>query len=214
MTGRIGDRRVSPGNLVTGGAQGNTTLLATIVTLDPIRFEFTFDEASLLRYKRLSENGGDLARGESTPVKLKLIDEADFVHSGRMDFIDNVIDSSSGTIRGRASFANTQRLFIPGMFARVQVPASPAYDALLVPDVAIGTEQARKFVLAVGPDNTAMQKYVTLGQVVDDMRVIKSGISGDDRIVVNGLMQARPGSKVTPQEQGPTATAGPQAKSQ
>src|SRR5262245_33755196 len=120
ITGRIGDRRVSPGNLVTGGT-GSTTLLAIIVSTDPIRFEFTFDEASFLRYERLSkeaQNGGNWA---STSVMLKLIDEKDFAHRGRMDFVDNVIDRASGTIRGRAQFANADGLFTPGMFARVQV---------------------------------------------------------------------------------------------
>jgi multidrug efflux system membrane fusion protein len=216
VSGRIGDRRVSVGNLVTGGTGGSTTLLATIVSTNPIRFEFTFDEASLLRYERLAKSRGkDLASlAGSTDVKLKLLDEQDFAHSGRMDFIDNVIERTSGTIRGRAQLANDEGLFTPGMFARVRVPGSPPYEALLVPDAAIGTEQARKFVLAVGADNTAVQKYVTLGQVVDGMRVIKDGLTPDDRVIVNGLMRARPGQKVTPQEQG-AAPASPngQAKS-
>jgi len=206
VTGRIGDRRVSPGNLVTGGT-GTTTLLAMIVSTDPIRFEFTFDEASFLRYERLSkeaQNGGNWA---STAVMLKLIDEKDFVHRGRMDFVDNVIDRASGTIRGRAQFAKADNLFTPGMFARVQVPGSAPYPALLVPDAAIGTEQARKFVLIVGPDGTVSQKYVTLGDVVDNLRVIKSGLADDDLVIVNGLMRARPGAKVAPQQQGAAPAA-------
>jgi RND family efflux transporter MFP subunit len=204
VTGRIGDRRVSPGNLVTGGTAGTTTLLATIVSLDPIRFEFTFDEASYLRYTRLAQDGKqDVAsRGASVPVRLKLIDESEFSHHGRMDFVDNVIDRSTGTIRGRAVFANADGLFTPGMFARVQIPASPPYTALLLPDAAIGTEQVRKYVLVVGPDNVVSQKYVTLGPLVDEMRVIKSGLSATDRVIVNGLMRARPGAKVTPEENG------------
>jgi membrane fusion protein, multidrug efflux system len=213
VTGRIGDRRVSPGNLVTGGT-GTTTLLATIVSTDPIRFEFTFDEASLLRYERLSKQSRDgEAWGAATPVMLKLIDEKDFAHRGRMDFVDNVIERASGTIRARAVFANADNLFTPGMFARVQVPGSLPYDALLLPEAAIGTEQARKYVLALGDDNTVRQQYVTLGDVHEDMRVIKSGVSASDRVVVNGLMRAKPGGKVTPQEQGAGSGAGPQAKS-
>jgi RND family efflux transporter MFP subunit len=214
VSGRIGDRRVSPGNLVTGGT-GTTTLLAMIVSIDPIRFEFTFDEASFLRYARLSkENKNGESWGDATPVMLKLIDEQDFAHRGRMDFVDNVIDRASGTIRGRAQFANADGLFTPGMFARAQIPGSAPYEALLVPDAAIGTEQARKFVLVVGPDNVVSQKYVTLGDLVDDLRVIKSGLEADDRVIVNGLMRARPGGKVTPQQQGasPSASTGPQAK--
>jgi RND family efflux transporter MFP subunit len=204
IAGRIGDRRVSPGNLVTGGAGGNTTLLATIVSLDPIRLEFTFDEASYLRYERLSSGGREMTGREgSVVVALKLIDETDFPHRGYMDFVDNVIDRSSGTIRGRAVFSNPNGTFTPGMFARIRVPGSPAYAALLIPDLAIGTEQARKYVLVVGPDNVAAQKYVTLGQVVDGLRVIKDGLKADDRVIVKGLLQARPGSKVTPQEEQP-----------
>ena len=201
ISGRIGDRRVTPGNLVTGGTGGNTTLLATIMSRDPIRFEFTFDEASYLRYERFSTGGKEVTGREgSVIVALKLIDENDFPHRGYMDFVDNVIDRSSGTIRGRAVFSNTDGMFTPGMFARVRVPGSPAYAALLVPDAAIVTEQARKYLLVVGADNVATQKYVTLGQVVDGLRVIKDGLAGDDRVIINGLLQARPGSKVTPQE--------------
>ena len=215
VTGRIGDRRVSPGNLVTGGTSGNTTLLATIVSIDPIRFEFTFDEASFLRYERLSKLGRDVAsRSAGVPVALKLIDEREFDHQGSMDFVDNVIDRSTGTIRGRAVFANPNGVFTPGMFARVQVPASPPTDALLVPDIAIGTEQARKYVLVVDGENTARQKYVSLGQLsADGLRVIKDGLSADDRVVISGLMQARPGQKVRPQEQDAAPAAGgpPQA---
>ncbi len=212
VDGRIGDRRVSPGNLVTGGTSGNTTLLATIVSLDPIRFEFTFDEASYLRYERSAKAGKDVAsRAASNPVKLKLLDEPDFTHEGRMDFVDNAINQSSGTIRGRAVLPNSSALFTPGMFGRIQVPGSPPYDALLVPDTAIGTEQTRKFVMVVDAESTARQKYVTLGDAAaGGLRVIKQGVAPDDRVVVNGLMRARPGTKVTAQEApatGPTAKA-------
>jgi RND family efflux transporter MFP subunit len=210
VNGRIGDRRVSPGNLVTGGTAGNTTLLATIVSIDPIRFEFTFDEASFLRYERMSNLGRDVAsRGAGVQVALKLIDENDFEHEGRMDFVDNVIDRSTGTIRGRAQFANPNGVFTPGMFARIRVPGSPPYEALVVPDAAVGTEQVRKFVLVVGPDNTVAQRYVTIGQTTSDgLRVIKDGLGPNDNVIVNGLMRARPGQKVTPQEQGAAPTAG------
>jgi RND family efflux transporter MFP subunit len=208
ITGRIGDRRVTPGNLVTGGTGGSTTLLATIVSTDPIRLEFTFDEASWLRYERLAREGANDVTGRGqTAVKLKLIDEQEFSHVGRMDFVDNVIDRATGTIRGRAQFANGKGLFTPGMFARVQVPASASYQALLVPDAAISTEQVRKFVLVVGTDDIAIQKYVTLGDVIDGLRVIKSGLTPSDRVVVNGLMRARAGLKVAPQQQAAPAQA-------
>lgn len=216
LTGRIGDRRVSPGNLVVGSTGGgSTTLLATIVSTDPMRFEFTFDEASYLRYERMAISGGKnakkddiAARGGTTLVRLKLIDESGYNHAGRMDFVDNVIDRSTGTIRGRASFANASGIFTPGMFARLQVPGSPPYQALLIPDTAIGSEQARKFVYVVRPDNTVAQKYVVLGQLSDGDRVIKSGIEADDRVIVDGLMRARPGITVDPQVGAAPAPAG------
>ena len=199
VAGRIGDRRVSPGNLVTGGTGGNTTLLATIQTIDPIRFEFTMDETSYLRYSRLAGAGPDQAdQGVKVPVKLRLIDEEAFSHDGVIDFVDNAISSSSGTIRGRAQFPNPKALFTPGMFARIQVAAGPPREALLVPDAAIGTEQVRKFVYVVDAENTAKPKYVTLGQLVDNTLRVVTGLDEADRIIVNGLMRVRPGAKVTP----------------
>ena len=207
ITGRIGDRRVTQGNLVTGGAGGNTSLLATIVSTDPIRFEFTFDEGALLRYQRLATGRGEVAGLGGTLVRLKLLDETDFSHPGRMDFVDNVIDRASGTIRGRAQLSNADGLFTPGMFARVQVPASAPYQALMLPDAAIATEQARKFVYVIDQDNIARLRYVMLGQIVDDLRVIKDGLADGDRVVINGLMRVRQGQKVTPEEQ----PASPQA---
>jgi multidrug efflux system membrane fusion protein len=213
IDGRIGDRKVSPGNLVTGGTSGNTTLLATIVSIDPIHFEFTFDEASLLRYERMAKLGHDIAsRGAGVPVALKLIDEKDFVHKGRMDFIDNVIDSSTGTIRGRALFANPNGEFMPGMFARVRVPASPPYLALLVPDVAIASEQARKYVLVVNDKSVAQENYVTLGQLVGNLRVIKNGLSPNDEVIVDGIARVRAGQKVKAKAQQQPAPGKPTAE--
>jgi RND family efflux transporter MFP subunit len=202
ISGRIGDRRVSVGNLVTGGAAGGTTLLATIASIDPIRFEFTMDEASYLRYVRAATTAGAHAanRGMALPVRLKLIDEDSFTGDGKIDFVDNAIDRSSGTIRGRAEFANADGRLTPGMFGRVQISVAAPAEALLVPDAAIGTEQVRKFVYVVGTDNVATPKYVTLGQAVEGLRVIKSGVKPDDVIIVNGLMRVRPGAKVTPEQ--------------
>ena len=217
VAGRIGDRRISLGNLITGSTTGTTSLLATIVSLDPIRFEFTFDEASYLRYERAAQAGSEMtSRNASVAVALKLIDEPDFSHQGRMDFVDNAIDRSSGTIRGRAVLSNTDGVFTPGMFGRVRVPGSPSYMAVLVPDTAIGTEQTRKFVLTVDAENVAHMKYVTLGQVFDSLRVIKSGLGEDDRVIVNGLMRARPNQKVTPQDEGPPVKSpgSPQAEAE
>ena len=210
VTGRIGDRRVSPGNLVTGGTGGNTTLLATIVTYDPIRFEFTFDEASYLRYQRLAKTGSDVTNPSGgVDVTLKLLDEDSFQHAGRMDFVDNVIDRATGTIRGRAVFSNPTGVLTPGMFARIRVPGSSAYEALLVPEVAIGTEQTRKFVSVVDADNVVHQKYVTLGEAVGDLRVIRKGLTPSDRLVTKGLVKARPGQKVKPLEAPPPQASPP-----
>lgn len=203
ISGRIGDRRVSVGNLVTGGTAGNTTLLATVASVDPIRFEFTMDEASYLRYLKAataqsSKNSAN--RGMSLPVKLKLIDEDEFSHEGRIDFVDNAIDRSSGTMRARAEFKNPDGKLTPGMFGRIQITIAPPEMALLVPDSAIGTEQVRKFVYAVSADDVANPKYVTLGPVIGGLRVITGGLDANDNVVVNGLMRVRPGSKVAPEQ--------------
>jgi multidrug efflux system membrane fusion protein len=208
IDGRIGDRRVSVGNLVTGGNGSNTTLLATIVSVDPIRFEFTFDEASYLRYQRFAVSSGLVgSRDASVPVALKLIDEQDFQHAGKIDFVDNVIDRSSGTIRGRAVFDNSAATFTPGMFGRIRVPGSPPHTALLIPDAAIGAEQARKYVLVVDDAGVARQRYVTPAQLDGDLRVIKDGLNPSDRVIVNGLMRARPGVKVAVEEKKTPVTS-------
>lgn len=201
VSGRIGDRRVSVGNLVSGGASGSTTLLATIASIDPIRFEFTMDEASYLRYLRMAGEAGSTQanRGMTLPVRLKLIDEDSYSHEGKIDFVDNAIDRSSGTIRGRALFANADGKLTPGMFGRIQIATSAPVAQLLVPDAAIATEQVRKFVYVVNSDNVATPKYVTLGPLVDGLRVV-TGLQPTDSIIVKGLMRVRPGAKVSPQE--------------
>jgi len=131
---------------------------------------------------------------------LKLIDEDKFTREGKIDFVDNAVERSSGTIRGRAEFENADGRLTPGMFGRVQITVAPPAEALLLPDAAIGTEQVRKFVYVVGNDNVATPKYVTLGQAVDGLRVIKTGVQPDDVVIINGLMRVRPGAKVTPEQ--------------
>ncbi len=201
ISGRIGDRRVSIGNLVTGGTSGTTTLLATVASVDPIRFEFTMDEASYLRYLRAATAAAssEANRGMSLPARLKLIDEQEFKHEGKIDFVDNAIDRSSGTIRGRAEFKNPDGRLTPGMFGRIQITVSAPAVAVLVPDSAIATEQVRKFVYVLSKDDVVNPKYVTLGPVVDGLRVITSGLDANDTVVVNGLMRVRPGAKVSPE---------------
>lgn len=208
VSGRIGDRKVSVGNLVTGGSGGTNTntLLATIVSLDPIYFEFTYDEASYLRYQRMAKEWG--TKADSIPVKLGLIDEKGFPHEGKLDFVDNRISEDTGTIRGRATFANPDGTFTPGMFGRIEIPSSAPHEALLVPDVAIGTEQTRKFVYVMQPGDqpqAPQMKYVTLGRAYDGQRVVTSGLSKDDLVVVNGLMRIRPGAKVVGKMEAPAA---------
>jgi RND family efflux transporter MFP subunit len=211
VDGRIGDRRVSPGNLVIGGSQPSTTLLATVVSTNPIRFEFTFDEQAFLRYSRLAEAGTSIDKS-GTEIELRLLDEPAFRHKGKLDFIDNVINQTSGTIRARAALPNPDGLFTPGMFARVRVPASRPFEALMVPDSAIGTEQIRKFVYVVDGENTVRQKYVTLGSLDGNLRVVQQGIEATDRVIVNGMVRARPGIKVTPQTEGEKPATPPAAK--
>jgi RND family efflux transporter MFP subunit len=200
FTGRIGDRRVSVGGLVTGGTNGSTTLLATIVSVDPIRFEFTMDEGAYLRYLRAAPGASAPDRGLSLPVRLKLLDEKGFSRDGHIDFINNAVDTDSGTIRARAEFSNADGRLTPGMFARIQLSSSAAAETLLVPDAAIATEQVRKFVYVVDSNDVVTPKYVTLGPLVDGLRVIENGLDPDDTIVVVGLMRVRPGSKVSPQQ--------------
>ena len=212
LDGRIGDRRVSVGNLVTGGAAGGTTLLANIVTQNPIHFEFTIDESAYLRYKRMlgAPLETDANSTQILPVSLKLIDEKTFSHQGRLDFIDNSIDRSTGTMRVRAMFENKDNLFTPGMFARIKLPASERYTALLIPEEAIASEQVRKLVMTVNADQIVVPKYVELGIASNGLRVIRSGLSAEDRVIVNGLMRARPGMKVTARD----AAASPPGKAQ
>jgi RND family efflux transporter MFP subunit len=197
ISGRIGDRRVSVGNLVTGGTSGNTTLLATIQSVDPIRFEFTMDEASFRRFVAAHDDLSGLSK--SVPVKLKLIDQEHFTQEGQLDFIDNAIDQSSGTIRARAEFPNPDGKLTPGMFGRIRIAMSAPASALLVPDEAIGTEQVRKFIYVVNGENVTEAKYVQLGPLVDGLRVIKQGIAAEDRVIIKGLMRARAGTKVAPE---------------
>ena len=199
VSGRIGDRRVSPGNLVTGGATGTTTLLATIVSTDPIRFEFTFDESAYLRYERFARGGKEVTGREgNVVVSLRLIDEPDFKHSGYMDFVDNRVNTATGTLMGRAVFPNPDRYLAPGMFVRVRLIGKGKYKATLVNDRAISTDQDRKFLLVVGEGDKVEYRVVKTGPIVDGLRVVREGVRVGDRVVVNGLQRVRPGMPVKP----------------
>ncbi|HRY06808.1 MAG TPA: efflux RND transporter periplasmic adaptor subunit [Hyphomicrobiaceae bacterium] len=207
VSGRIGDRRVSEGNLVTGGSGGNTTLLATIKSTDPIRFEFTIDEATYLRF--LALNGEKVLSNPNVPVALQLINEDTFGHHGHIDFVDNTFDRSSGVIRMRAEFPNPAGKFTPGMFGRIRLQIAPPAEALLIPDTAVGTEQVRKFVFVVGDkdgNKVAEPHYVKLGPLAGGLRVVRDGITRDDLVVISGIMKTRPGMPISPKE-GVIATA-------
>ena len=195
ISGRISDRRVDAGNLVSGGQTG-ATLLTVIVSIDPIHFVFDASEADYLRYERLDAAGArQSSRYVPNPVSVRLADENDYGHHGRMDFVDNVLNPKTGTIRGRAIFDNKDGLLTPGYFGRLRLFGGQ-HDGLLVPDSAIASDQASKIVFAVADDGTVAAKRVELGPIVDGLRVIRSGLAPTDRIVIEGLQRARPGQKV------------------
>ncbi|HLO75677.1 MAG TPA: efflux RND transporter periplasmic adaptor subunit [Magnetospirillum sp.] len=198
VSGRISARQISVGNLVTaGGSNGAGTLLTTIVSQDPLYFNFDMSESDFLSFQRT--RGGVSGTGLNVPVGLRLMDETGWPHEGRLTFIDNQVDKNSGTIRARATLSNADGFIAPGSFGRIRMPASAPYEALMVPDAAIMTDQNRKIVLTVTPDGTVAPRPVTIGPVVDGLRAIRSGLTGDEQVVINGLMRARPGAKVTPQ---------------
>ncbi|WP_153204350.1 efflux RND transporter periplasmic adaptor subunit [Niveispirillum sp. SYP-B3756] len=200
VTGRVSNHRVSVGNLVSGGS-AESTLLTTVVSLDPIYFYFDADQASYLRYQRLSQSGErQSGRVVQHPVQLALPDEAGYVHQGKLDFIDNRIDDSTGTIRARAVFDNADGVLTPGMFGRLRLAGRSDYQGLLVPDSAIGTDQNRRYVMVVGADNKVVMRPVTLGPLIDGLRVVREGLAANERIVTAGLLRVRPGATVAPVE--------------
>jgi RND family efflux transporter MFP subunit len=199
IDGRISNHRVDAGNLITGGSTG-ATLLTTIVTIDPIRFVFDGSETDFIHYLRLAKAGTrQSSRDAQNPVSVRLADETDFTHQGHMDFVDNVVNAKTGTIRGRAVLDNKDGLLTPGFFGRLRLYGGDV-NALLIPDSAIASDQASKIVFTVADDGTVGTKKVILGPIVDGLRVVTSGLGPDDRVVIEGLPRARPGQKVTPQD--------------
>jgi membrane fusion protein, multidrug efflux system len=201
ISGRISDAAIDAGNLVQSGE----SVLTKIVALDPIHFEFAAAEGLL------SGSGGPrLAGNEEVAVKLE--GEDGFSHIGKIDFLDNAIDSSTGTIRGRAVFANNDSRFTPGQYGRLRVLTPASQTSLLVPEKAISTDQSRKYVLVVNAQNVVEYRPITLGQAHGELRVIRDGLKGDERVVVNGLQRAFPGAPVTPEttpQQASTETSRP-----
>lgn len=201
ITGRIGRKLVTEGNLVNGGA-AQSTLLTTIVSLDPIHFHFFADEQAFLRYVRLDRSGErEGSRTAPNPVRLRLADEEAYSHKGKMDFVDNQIDAATGTIQGRAIFPNSDLLLTPGLFAQALLKGRGPYNALLIPDAALGTDQAQRFVYVIDKDNVAKRRQVRLGRWIGgSLRIVEDGLKPEDRVVINGLQRVQLDKGVTPQE--------------
>jgi len=198
IEGRVSRAEVTKGNLVTGGNQGGT-LLTTIVSVDPIYVYFEGDENAYLRYQEMARQGERTSsRDVRNPVRVGLADETGFPHEGQMDFVDNQLDVRTGTIRARAVLSNKEGRFTPGLFARVQLLGSAEYDAVLVDDRAVGTDQSQRFVLVVGPKDTLEYRPVQLGRNIEGLRVIRKGLNAGDQIVVSGLQRVRPGMQIKP----------------
>ena len=200
ISGRIGRKLITEGNLVNGN-QGQATLLATIVSLDPIYAYFDPDEHAVLKYQKMSREGaGENLEGGKVPCELRLANEQGYPHKGRLEFTDNQINPATGTLRMRGLIANPgpQRVLEPGFFCQIRIPGSSPYTALMIPDDAVGTDQERKFVYVLTPQDTVDYRPLVLGPVFDGMRVVRSGLQPDDWVVVNGLTTLQPGAKVSP----------------
>src|SRR4051794_26256918 len=196
--GRVSRHLVSAGNLVQG-SEGGSTLLTSIVSLDPIYVYFDMDEATYIKNNRLYFEGKrPSSRENPNPVQVTLTGETKPSHDGKMDFVDNRLDVAPATLRGRAVIPNKDFSILPGQFGRVRLIGSAPYEALLVPDTAIATDQSRKIVFVVKDDDTVEAKAVMLGPLDEGLRVIREGLNPEDRVIVDGLQRARVGAKVSP----------------
>src|SRR5258705_7580293 len=198
IAGRISRALVTEGNLVSGGVSGaGATLLTTIVSLDPLYLYGDADERSILKYLRLRREGKRVsARDEQIPAEMELADETGFPHKGYMDFVDNRIDPTTGTMRARGVFTNADHGLSPGFFARIRIPGSGKYKALLLPDRALGSDQAQKFVYGVDAVKKVEFRPVTIGPMIDGLRIVKTGLKPDEQVIVEGLLRVRPGLAV------------------
>jgi RND family efflux transporter MFP subunit len=202
IDGRIGRHLVSVGNLIADGGGNAATLLATIVSLDPIYFDFDVSETDLLAYQRAAVSGRlKSTRDGGFEVFAHLPDEIEWTLKGRLDFVDNQVDRATGTIRARAEFPNPDLLITPGQFGRIRIPGSEPYQAIMIPDSALVTDQSNKLVMTVAADGTVVPKVVRPGPGYDPLglRIIREGLEPTDQIIINGLIRARPGAKVTPE---------------
>ncbi len=195
IDGRISRALVTEGNLVSGGVSGaGATLLTTLVSLDPLYLYGDADERSILKYLQLRREGKRVsARDEQIPAEMGLADETGFPHKGHMDFVDNRVDQNTGTMRARGVFPNEDHSLSPGFFARIRIHGSGKYPALLIPDRALGSDQAQKFVYVVNAEKKVEFRPVTIGPIIDGLRVVKTGLKSGEQIIVEGLMRVRPG---------------------
>ena len=201
ISGRISRNLVSVGNLINGGTT-QSTLLTTIVSLDPIYCYFEADERSYLRGIRQLRNGDRTnSRASKQPVYVALADEENFPHQGSIDFLDNRLDQNTGTITARAVLPNPDLLLVPGLFARVRIPAGDKYKALMLPPEAVGSDLSQQFVFVVDAQNLVQYRKVTPGPIIDGWRVIRDGIQPDDWVIVKGVQRAKTGAKVDPIKQ-------------
>jgi len=207
ISGRVGKMNVTVGNLVNGGSGSDTTLLTTIVSIDPMYCYINVPESAALRYQKLAlqEKQASVA-GAKIPCFLELQGETDFSHQGLIDFVDNQVDTNTGTVQIRGVFANPSGLLTPGLFALMRIPASGQYQAVLIPDAAINTDQNERYLLIVGADNTVERRTVKLGALFGTLRSIASGLKPGEQVIINGTQLARPGAKVVPTE-SPIPTA-------
>jgi RND family efflux transporter MFP subunit len=198
--GVVTARQVSVGQYVGGTA--TPTVLATIVQHDPIYANFNVSERDVLDVREnLAAQGMRVEDLKNVPVEIGLQNENGYPHRGALDYVSPTVDQSTGTLAARAVFQNPNKLLLPGYFVRVRIPRGKAADGLLVPDVALGSDQGGRYVLTVNKDNVVEQRKVELGPLVGTMRVIDSGVTADDRVIVSGLLRAMPGQKVDPQTQ-------------
>lgn len=201
VTGRISREYINKGNLISGGMTSTATLLTTITSVAPVYCTFDANEQEVLKYIRLAASGKrESSRDVKNPVYLGLVDEKDFPHQGHMDFVDNRFDPATATMRARAIFSNENQVLLPGMFARVRIPGSAPYEAVLIPDSAIGTDQSTQFVFIV-VDGAIERRAIQTGPLVHGLRVIREGLVGNESLVIEGLLKASPGAKVTVKEQ-------------
>ena len=201
IDGRVSRALLTEGNYVSGES-GATSLLTTLVSVNPVYVYADIDEDSLLKFNNLAQAKKIETNGDGKiPIELQLADESDFPHHGYIESFDNRLDPNTGSILLRAVFSNDDGRIVPGLFARIRVPLSERYPALLVTERAIGTDQAQKYVLTVTTTNTVAYQAVTLGPAVDGKRIVRSGLQPGEKIIVNGLERVRPGMPVTPQEE-------------